>query len=167
MSKTAKTLMVAAAVLGLGIGAAQAGGNDSGKAAAAGSRAVGNPVTESLTFFNSFDVIQIGVKSTGASLTVGVLDCCIVGDQWQQRTYCLQNGGVWDVRGKGNGLTSGPFTGLSTVYKRGSQDIDCIVEIRYGEGVAIFPAGMDVRFSSPTGTITTTILTTLVPLPSS
>jgi len=167
MSKTLKTMMVAAAVFGLGIGAAQAGGNDNGKGAATGTRTVGNPVFESLTFFNSFDVIQIHAVSTGTALTVGVLDCCIVGDQWQQRTYCLQNGGVWDVRGKGNGLTSGPYTGTTTVYKRGSQNIDCIVEIRYGEGVAIFPAGMTTMFSSPQGTITTTILTTLVPLPSS
>jgi hypothetical protein len=131
-----------------------------------GVQAVGNPVVESLTFFSPHEVKQIRATTPGNFLAVSLMDCCIAGDQWVQRTYCLQNGSIWDTRSKALGNTTS-FTALTTAYKNGSQAMDCITEIRYGEGVAIFPAGLSARFATSAGSnVTTTILTTLVPLPS-
>jgi len=136
------------------------------KASEVGAQTVGNPVIESLTFYSPFDVFQIRAQTPGGSLTVSLEDCCIAGDQWVQRTYCMQNGSIWDIRGKARGDVT-TFTGVTTAYKQGSQDMDCITEIRYGEGVAVFPAGMSVKFATSAGqNVTTTIESTLVPLPS-
>lgn len=158
MTKLLSKFLFAFAIVGLA-SAAQAGPNSSGvKPSISGS--------VSLTFNTAFDVYQIHVTTAASSLTVSVQDCCITGDKWKQRTYCLQNGNVIDVRGLGRGdITT--FTGSTTVYKGGSQPIDCIVEVRYGEGVAIFPAGMTVQFANATSdAINTTTLSTLTTLPS-
>lgn len=131
-----------------------------------GVKTVGNPVFEALTFTSAHDVVQIRSTTSGNNLQVDLEDCCIPGDQYVQRTYCLQNGRIWDSRGKALGNTSS-FTGLTTTYKGGSQPMDCVTEIRYGEGVAVFPSGMTVRFRTTAGSnVTTTVQSTVVPLPS-
>ena len=139
---------------------------------ASGILASGTVVVENLTFNSAFDVKQILVRADqgeGGSaplLKISVKDCCIAGDRWSQRTYCTYNGEVWDVRGIGRGDKT-TFTGETDVFKNGSQPIECLVEIRYAGGVASFPAGASVRFSVPSGfTLTTTIQSTLIPLPS-
>jgi hypothetical protein len=131
-----------------------------------GTQAVGNPVIEVLTFNTPHEVKQIRSTSSGSFIQVSLQDCCIAGDQWVQRTHCLQNGAIWDSRAKALGnITS--FTALTTAYKNGTQAMDCITEVRYGEGVAVFPAGMSVKFGTSAGfNVTTTIQATLVPLPS-
>jgi hypothetical protein len=133
---------------------------------AAGIAATGPTVVETLIFNSPFEVKQIRVRTAGTSLTVSVQDCCIAGDQWITRTYCLHNRSVWDVRGKGRGTTTA-FTGATQVYKNGSRPIDCLTEVRYGGGVDLFPSGMYVEFSgSGNVQVTTTIQKTVVPLPS-
>ena len=133
---------------------------------APGVLATGTVVVENLTFSSAFDVKQIFARTTAGALNVAVQDCCIAGDRWSQRTYCVYNGGIWDVRGIGRGDVT-TFTGETDVFKNGSQPIECLVEIRYAGGVASFPAGASVRFSVPSGfTLTTTIQSTLIPLPS-
>jgi hypothetical protein len=134
----------------------------SGDAPRAAGEATGNPVIESYTFSGAHDVFQFLATTPGGRMRVETRDCCIVGDKWSTRTYCLQNNSVTDVRGKGSGSISA-WTGLTDVYKNGAQPIQCIVEVRYAQGVSVFPAGMSVRVSGPT-TLTTTRLTTLQPL---
>ena len=149
-----------------GAALAQSQNNSKAPQRAPGALATGNPVVENLTFNSAFDVKQIYVRTTAASLKIAVQDCCIAGDRWSQRTYCSYNGEVWDVRGIGRGDLNN-FTGVTDVFRNGSQPIECIVEIRYAGGVATFRAGMSVRLSVPTGgTLTTTIQSTLVSLPS-
>lgn len=167
MRKLLRVLPLIGVIAGLGAGApaSAAGPNQSAEEMGPVPQAVGNPVLENLTFNTPFDVIQIRAQTPGVYLNIDTQDCCIAGDLWTARTFCLQNGGIWDVKGKGNGGTT-VYTGRTWVYKRGPQGIDCITEIRYGEGVAIFPAGMSVRFGTTTGdSVTTTIQTTTVPLP--
>jgi hypothetical protein len=169
MSKLIRTLLTGFLALGVAAtapGVGYAGGNDTGAGSAPGTRAVGDPVIEALTFSSAHDVFQIRSTTAAGSMTVSVQDCCIAGDQWVQRTYCLHNSRVWDVRGKGNGLTTGAFTGATQVFKNGGQPIECVTEVRYGEGVSVFPAGMNVKFDPVGTTVTTTILSTLAPLPS-
>lgn len=131
-----------------------------------GAQTVDNPVIEYLQFNTPFDVFQIRAQTPGTFLTVSLEDCCLAGDMWIQRTFCVQNGAIWDVRGKALGNTT-YFTASTTTYKHGEQPMDCITEIRYGEGIAIFPAGMYVQFATnKSQNVTTTIESTLVPLPS-
>jgi hypothetical protein len=169
MFKMSKLLACLAIAIGFGLSLPDSAlaQNSAGPQRAAGVKASGTPsVVESVTFNSSYEVKQIFVTTTAASLKVAVQDCCITGDQWGQRTYCSYNGGQWDVRGIGRGDT-GSYTGETDVFKNGSQPIECVTELRYNNGVSVFPAGMSVKFTaSGGGTVNTTILTTLVPLPS-
>ena len=169
LSKLLTGLVIAIGISLIADGAALAQSQNNSKGQqqrAPGVLATGNPVVENLTFNSAFDVKQILVRTTANRLTIAVQDCCIAGDRWSQRTYCAYGGESWDVRGIGRGdLTT--FTGGTDVFKNGSQPIECLVEIRYAGGVATFPAGMSVKFSVPSeGSITTTVQSTLVPLPS-
>lgn len=159
-----RTFLVMALCLTLSVPALAAGSNTFSDSSPSAPLATGNPVVEVLTFYAPYEVYQIRSTTTGSFLTVSVEDCCVVGDMWVQRTYCLHNGSVWDVRGKGNGVTS-YFSGATQVFKKGTQPIDCITEVRYGEGVSMFPAGMYIQFATGAAdTVTTTVLTAPVPL---
>ncbi len=169
MSKIFGMIVLGLLTVGASVGLASAAGsnNSTGQATKFGAVSAATSVPIVLTFNTPFDVIQIQASTAAPSMTVGVLDCCIPGDQWVQRTYCLQNHEKVDVRGEGNGATSGPFTGTTTVYKLGAEALECITEVRYGEGVAVFPAGMTVNFSVPgSDVINTTVESTLTTLPS-
>ena len=163
-----------------GAAVAQSQNNSKGQQRAADTPATGRPVAvESLTFNSAFEVKQIFVRaenntdtrdssSAAPLLKIAVKDIGFEGDRWSHRSYCAFNGETWDVRGVGRGDTIN-FTGETTVYRTGPgpQPIECLVEIRYAGGISDFPAGMSVRLSVPTGyTLTTTIQSTLVPLPS-
>jgi hypothetical protein len=166
MRNFAKVFLVLALCLALSVPAYAGSNSFSGGAQAAPEMAIGQTVSVALTFNAPYEVKQIRTTSTGPYLQVGVMDCCIIGDMWVQRTSCMHNGSIWDVRGKGYGDVAS-FTGLTLVFKKGTQPIDCITEVRYGEGVSTWPAGMTVRFNTAAGfTVNTTNLTTLVPLAS-
>ena len=161
-----KVFLVLVLCLTLSVPAFAGSNSFSGGAQAAPEMAIGQAVNVGLTFSAPYEVKQIRTTSLGSWLQVTVMDCCIAGDMWVQRTNCLHNGSIWDVRGKGFGNTTG-FTGYTMVFKKGTQPIDCITEVRYGEGVSTWPAGMTVQFSTAAGfTVSTTNLTTLVPLAS-
>jgi hypothetical protein len=169
MSKLIRMLAIACVIVLASVGftnMASAAGNSKGPGAAPGASAsAASVVPVSLTFNTGFDVFQIHSTTAAPSLKINVLDCCIANDRWIQRTHCVQNNSNWDVRGMGNGAVTGPGTGDTVVFKIGTQPIDCITEVRYGQGVAIFPAGMTVNFTVPTAdAISTTVLTTTVPL---
>lgn len=167
MSKFMKTvylyLLVTATCIGVASNAysankANAPSADESQAGEVPEDATGNPVIESLIFEGPFDVFYIKSITASSHLTVSVLDCCLAGDHFVQRTFCLHNGKIWDVRGKGHGKIS-TYSGSTKVFKLGSQPISCITEVRYGEGIAIFPAGMSVHFKvSGAGTVTTAIV---------
>ena len=173
---TAVCIAIGLSLIADGAALAQSQNYSKGPQRAPGIEATGNPVVENLTFNSAFDVKQIFVRAENTDTTdsssfapwlkVAVKDLFLKGDRWSQRTYCAFNGETWDVRGIGRGDVT-TFTGETTVFRTGSQPIECLVEIRYAGGISLFPAGMSVSFSVPSGySLTTTVQSTLVPLPS-
>jgi hypothetical protein len=106
--------------------------------------------TFNLVFNSASDIKSFQVVTNGTAWFVSVRDCCIVGDIWRAT---ISHGGktLTSSTGDGNTATFSPPAGVSS---SGPKTFD--VKVTYVSGVDAFPAGMETKFDTTSGSITVT-----------